>query len=195
MMVADQRLNISPAYLRPGFAFGGSCLPKDLRALADGARRANLDLPLFQAALSSNAAHFQRGLELIEAAGSRDVALLGLSFKSGTDDLRESPAVALAQTLIERDYQLSIYDEDVTPQTLRGTNRAYIEQHLPRIGSLLSESLDATLAASKTVVITKMWPAIADLPSLLGPHHAVVDLCGVPWNPDRVVGSYTGIGW
>jgi GDP-mannose 6-dehydrogenase len=195
MMVADQRLNISPAYLRPGFAFGGSCLPKDLRALADGARRANLDLPLFQAALSSNSAHFERGLHLIEAAGSRDVALLGLSFKSGTDDLRESPAVALAQVLIEREYRLSIYDEDVTPQTLRGTNRAYIERHLPRVGSLLSESLDATLAASKTVVVTKMWPAIADLPSLLGAEHTVVDLCGVPWNPDRLVGGYSGIGW
>jgi GDP-mannose 6-dehydrogenase len=195
LMVADQRLNISPAYLRPGFAFGGSCLPKDLRALADGARRAELELPLFQAALTSNSAHFQRGLELIEQAGSRDVALLGLSFKSGTDDLRESPAVALAEALLDRDYRVSIYDEDVTPQTLRGTNRAYIERHLPRIGILLSESLDATLSASKTVVITKVWPAIADLPSLLGPQHAVVDLCGVPWKPDRLEGSYSGIGW
>jgi GDP-mannose 6-dehydrogenase len=195
LMVADQRLNISSAYLRPGYAFGGSCLPKDLRALTDRAVAAQLDLPLLRAALASNEAHFRRGLELIEGAGSREVALLGISFKSGTDDLRESPAVAVAEALLEREYQVSIYDEDVQPQNLRGANRAYIERHLPHLGKLLSESLDATLSVSKTVVVTKVWPAIADLPALLRADQALIDLCGVPWPRERVTGTYAGIGW
>ncbi len=195
LMVADQRLNISPAYLRPGFAFGGSCLPKDLRALVERATSAELNLPLLSATLASNAAHFERGLELVESAGHRDVALLGLSFKSGTDDLRESPAVALAEALLARGYNLSIYDEDIRPETLRGANRSFIEQHLPHLGRLLSESLDATLAASGTVVITKIWPAVSDLPARLRADQAVVDLCGVPWPPERSRGRYAGIGW
>ena len=123
LMVADDRLNISPAYLRPGYAFGGSCLPKDLRAITDRARKTDIDLPLLNAALQSNAAHFERGARLVEEAGGRNVALLGLSFKGSTDDLRESPAVALAERLIGRGYRLAIYDPDVDPALLRGANR------------------------------------------------------------------------
>jgi GDP-mannose 6-dehydrogenase len=195
LLATDTRLNISPAYLRPGFAFGGSCLPKDLRALTDHARSAGLDLPLLAAALPSNAAHFRRGLELVEEAGEEDVALLGLSFKSGTDDLRESPAVALAEELLRRGHRLSIYDEDVRPETLRGANRAFIDRHLPHLGALLSESLEATLDTSKVVVVTKIWPAIADLPSMLGPHQTVIDLVGVPWPAAGISGRYVGVGW
>jgi GDP-mannose 6-dehydrogenase len=194
-LVADTRLNISPTYLRPGFSFGGSCLPKDLRALVDRSAQANLDLPLLASTLAGNAAHFERGLALIEGVGQPDVALLGLSFKSDTDDLRESPAVALAEKLLDKGYRLSIYDEDVRPNSLRGANRVFIERHLPRLAQFLSESLDATLAAGRTVVITKSWPAIADLPAHLRRDHVVVDLCGVPWPRDRFEGQYTGIGW
>jgi GDP-mannose 6-dehydrogenase len=195
LMTADDRLNISPVYLRPGYAFGGSCLPKDLRALTDRARKSDLDLPLLSAALPSNAAHFDRGVALVEATGLRRVGILGLSFKSSTDDLRESPAVALAERLLGRGYELSIYDEDVRPDTLRGTNRAFIDAHLPHLGRLLSESLDATLAASELVVITKVWPAIESLPQRLRPDQAVVDLAGVPWPPDQMPERYAGIGW
>jgi GDP-mannose 6-dehydrogenase len=195
LLAADSRLNISIAYLRPGFAFGGSCLPKDLRALTDHARSAGLDLPLLAAALPSNEAHFRRGLELVEEATQEDVALLGLSFKSGTDDLRESPAVALAEELLRRGHRLSIYDEDVRPETLRGANRAFIDRHLPHLGALLSESLEATLDASNVVVVTKLWPAIADLPGMLGAHQTVIDLVGVPWPAARISGRYVGVGW
>ena len=134
VMMADDRLNISTAYLRPGYAFGGSCLPKDLRAITDRARKTDVDLPLLDAALSSNAAHFERGVRLVEASGKRNVGLIGLSFKSATDDLRESPAVGLAERLLGKGYALSIYDEDIHPERLRGANRAFIEQHLPASG-------------------------------------------------------------
>ena len=195
LMVADQRLNISPAYLRPGYAFGGSCLPKDLRALTDRARKSDLDLPLFSAALASNAAHFERGVRLVEEAGARDVALLGLSFKSGTDDLRESPAVALAERLIGRGYRLAIYDPDVQLDLLRGANRAFIEQHLPHLVSLLRGSLAEALTGAGTVVVTKRWPDLDDLGLHLDEPQKVVDLVGIPGletsGPDR----YAGIGW
>ena len=195
LMTADDRLNISPAYLRPGYAFGGSCLPKDLRALTERARKSDLDLPLLSSALPSNAAHFDRGVALVEATGKRRVGILGLSFKASTDDLRESPAVALAERLLGRGYELSIYDEDVRPDALRGANRAFIEEHLPHLGRLLSESLDATLAASEVLVITKVWPAIEQLSERLKPDQAVVDLVGVPWPADRMPDAYAGIGW
>lgn len=195
LLTADHRLNVSPAYLRPGFAFGGSCLPKDLRALTDHARGAGLDLPLLAATLPSNEAHFLRAVQLVEDAGRRDVALLGLSFKAGTDDLRESPAVALAEELLRRGYVLSIYDEDVRPETLRGANRAFIDRHLPHLGALLSQSLEATLAASGTVVVTKLWPAIAELPAAVGANQTVIDLAGVPWPASDLRGRYVGVGW
>lgn len=195
LMTADNRLNISPAYLRPGYAFGGSCLPKDLRALTDRALKSDLDVPLLAAALPSNAAHFERGVALVEATGARRVGILGLSFKASTDDLRESPAVALAERLLGRGYELSIYDEDVRPNALRGSNRAFIDEHLPHLGRLLSDSLDATLAASQAIVITKLWPAIETLGGRLRPGQAVVDLTGVPWNAEETPGSYAGIGW
>lgn len=195
LMTADNRLNISHAYLRPGYAFGGSCLPKDLRALTDRAVKSDLDVPLLTAALRSNTAHFERGVALVESTGMRKVGILGLSFKASTDDLRESPAVALAERLLGRGYELSIFDEDVRPDALRGSNRAFIDEHLPHLGRLLSESLDATLAASEVVVITKVWPAIERLAGSLRPGQAVIDLTGVPWSAEEIPGSYAGIGW
>ncbi|MGH2456379.1 MAG: nucleotide sugar dehydrogenase [Candidatus Limnocylindria bacterium] len=195
LMVADDKLNISPAYLRPGYAFGGSCLPKDLRAITDRARKTDLDLPLLNAALASNAAHFERGVQLVEAAGGRNVALLGLSFKPATDDLRESPAVALAERLIGRGHRLAIYDPDVEPRLLRGANRAFIEHHLPHLVELLRESLADVLAGAETIVVAKRWPALDRLSAELPDDQRVVDLVGVPGlealGPER----YAGIGW
>ena len=195
LMTSDERLNISPAYLRPGFAFGGSCLPKDVRALVARAASAEVELPLLSAMLPSNAAHFERGLALVESVAQPPICLLGLSFKSGTDDLRESPAVALAEALIARGHVLSIYDEDVTPDSVRGTNRAYIEAHLPHIAQLLRPSLEEALAGAGTIVVTKLWPAIDGLPGRLRPEQVVVDLLGVPWATDSVAARYVGIGW
>jgi GDP-mannose 6-dehydrogenase len=194
LMVSDERLNISPAYLRPGYAFGGSCLPKDLRALTDKARKSDVETPLLDAALASNVAHFERGVRLVEDAGNRSVALLGLSFKGGTDDLRESPAVAMAERLLGRGYSLAIFDPDVTPATLRGANLAFIQEHLPHLVELLKDSLDAAVASADTVVITKGMPGIEGLATSLRPGQTVVDLVGC----DEVAASparYVGIGW
>ena len=195
VMRADDRLNISTAYLRPGYAFGGSCLPKDLRAITDRARKTDVDLPLLDAALSSNAAHFERGVRLVEESGLRNVGLLGLSFKSATDDLRESPAVGLAERLLGKGYGLSIYDEDIHPDRLRGANRAFIDEHLPHLRDLLSESLDATLAASDVIVLTKIWPDVENLATRLRDDQVLVDLVGLPAGSDQLTDRYTGIGW
>ena len=195
VMRADDRLNISTAYLRPGYAFGGSCLPKDLRAITDRARKTDVDLPLLDAALSSNAAHFERGVRLVEESGLRNVGLLGLSFKSATDDLRESPAVGLAERLLGKGYRLSIYDEDIHPDRLRGANRAFIDEHLPHLRDLLSESLDATLAASDVIVLTKIWPDVENLAARLRDDQVLVDLVGLPAGSDRLTDRYAGIGW
>jgi GDP-mannose 6-dehydrogenase len=195
LMVADDRLNISSAYLRPGYAFGGSCLPKDLRAITDAARKADLDLPLLSATLASNRAHFERGVQLVIAAGGRKVALLGLSFKSGTDDLRESPAVDLAERLIGRGFRLRIYDPDVDPRRVRGANRAYMEQHLPHLVELLCDSADEAIDGAETIVIAKRWSAIDAIADLLGPSRAVVDLIGVESLEAARSDRYAGIGW
>jgi GDP-mannose 6-dehydrogenase len=195
VMRADDRLNISTAYLRPGYAFGGSCLPKDLRAITDRARKTDVDLPLLDAALSSNAAHFERGVRLVEESGLRNVGLLGLSFKSATDDLRESPAVGLAERLLGKGYRLSIYDEDIHPDRLRGANRAFIDEHLPHLRDLLSESLDATLAASDVIVLTKIWPDVENLATRLRDDQVLVDLAGLPAGSDELTDRYAGIGW
>lgn len=195
VMAADDRLNISTAYLRPGYAFGGSCLPKDLRAITDRARKTDVELPLLNAALSSNTAHFERGVRLVEALGRRNVGLLGLSFKSSTDDLRESPAVALAERLLGRGYRLSIYDEDIHPERLRGANRAFIDVHLPHLGELLSESLESTLSSSDVVVVTKVWPDVEDLAARLRHDQVLVDMVGLPDVADQLHDRYAGIGW
>ena len=194
VMTSDARLNISAAYLRPAYAFGGSCLPKDLRALDERARKADLDLPLLHSAMESNRAHFERGVRLVEESGGRRVAMVGLSFKPQTDDLRESPAVALAERLLGRGYHLSIFDDDVHPAALRGANRAFIEEQLPHLGELLSTSLEASVATSDVVVVTKRSPAAKRLPELLRPEHTVVDLAGIEWNPASP-GHYVGIAW
>jgi GDP-mannose 6-dehydrogenase len=195
LMMTDDRLNISTAYLRPGFAFGGSCLPKDLRAITDRARKADIDLPLLNAALASNAAHFERAVRLIEQAGGRRVALLGLSFKASTDDLRESPAVGLAERLVGRGYELGIYDPEVHPDRILGANRAYMEVHLPHIAALLCGSLDDALAAADTVVVTKRWPELDDLAARLDERHRVVDLVGLDGFPRSMSNRHLGIGW
>jgi GDP-mannose 6-dehydrogenase len=137
LVCRDRKLNISPAYLRPGFAFGGSCLPKDLRALTRYAEQQALRLELLPAILPANEAHLRRALKLVQDAGQRALGVLGLSFKAGTDDLRESPLVILVETLLGRGYQIKIYDPNVFLSQLRGRNLAYVERHLPHLAALL----------------------------------------------------------
>ena len=153
IFASDRKLNASPAYLRPGFAFGGSCLPKDLRALTSAAREANVRIPVLDAVLSSNELEVLRGLEAVMAAGKRRVALLGLAFKSGTDDLRESPLLELAERLLGKGFELKIHDPAVQLSKLHGSNRAFLEERLPHISRLLCERLDAALADAEVVVI------------------------------------------
>jgi len=153
IVAADRKLNASAAYLRPGFAFGGSCLPKDLRALTSAAREAQVPTPLLDAVLTSNQAQVGRALEAVLATGRRRVALLGLAFKTGTDDLRESPLLALARGLVDAGLEVRIHDRVVQLSTLLGANRAYLEERLPGADRLLHEDLDEALAGAEVVVV------------------------------------------
>jgi len=191
----DRTLNISAAYLRPGFAFGGSCLPKELRAIGDIARARNLQLPMLLNVLPSNERHIERALAMIERRGRRKVALFGLAFKAGTDDLRESPLVTLAERLIGRGYELAIFDRSVDLGRLTGTNLEYIEREIPHLNRLVSNSIDETLADAGIIVIghapKDAVPAIAS--AAIG--RSVVDLQGVAALQNRPGVDYEGICW
>lgn len=149
----DKKLNISPAYLTPGFAFGGSCLPKDLRALAYKAKMHDLQLPLMNAILPSNALQVARGLQLITENGHRRIGVLGFSFKAGTDDLRESPMIEVIEHLIGKGYDLRIFDKNVSLASLVGANRDFILNHIPHISRLMVDGIDAVLRHAQTIVI------------------------------------------
>lgn len=153
IVARDTKLNISPAYLRPGFAFGGSCLPKDLRALTFAARDRSVSVPMLEALLPSNELEVSRALSTVLATRKRRVALLGLAFKAGTDDLRGSPLLALAKLLIGEGCELRIHDPDVLLSRLHGSNRAFLEETLPHINRLLVESVEAALEDAEVVVV------------------------------------------
>src|SRR5205085_8046989 len=149
----DEKLNVSATYLRPGFAFGGSCLPKDVRALEYRAKELDLELPVIGSLLRSNGLQIQRAVDLIVQSGRKRVGLLGFSFKAGTDDLRESPMVILAETLLGKGYQLSIYDRNVSIARLVGANKDYINTQIPHLSSLLCENIDEVLDRSDVIVV------------------------------------------
>src|SRR5207253_2670585 len=153
IFTADNRLNISPAYLKPGFAFGGSCLPKDVRAMNYRAKELDLKLPLFEAILPSNELHLQRAVEMVLNTGKKKIAMLGLSFKAATDDLRESPQVQLVKRLLGEGRQIQIWDDNVSLGRLIGSNRQYIEDVIPHIGSLLSSNLEQVLENAEVVIV------------------------------------------
>src|SRR5205807_10627846 len=141
IFTADTKLNVSATYLKPGFAFGGSCLPKDVRALSYRAKELDLQLPLFESILRSNEAHLDRAVQMILDTGKKKIAILGLSFKAATDDLRESPQVQLVKRLLGEGRQIYIWDDNVSLGRLNGSNRQYIEGVIPHIGSLLRNDL------------------------------------------------------
>ncbi|QDU36081.1 GDP-mannose 6-dehydrogenase [Maioricimonas rarisocia] len=149
----DTQLNVSPAYLRPGFAFGGSCLPKDVRALTRFAQREAVASPLLSSLLPSNEAHLVRGAQMVEQSGHRKIGLVGLSFKANTDDLRESPLVKIAEHLYGRGYDLRIYDPGVQVSRLLGSNRTYVEQHLPHFAELMVDTPEELCQHAELVVL------------------------------------------
>lgn len=195
----DDRLNVSAAYLRPGFAFGGSCLPKDLRALSHHGRRLDLELPLLASVLVSNEHHFHHTIELIldavRGAGPARVALLGLTFKTGTDDVRESPYVRVAETLIGKGIEVAIWDPDLDPALLRGGNRRFIDERLPHLACLLRPSPSAALVGSNVCVLGTSHPeALAALAA--DGSVPVIDAEGSPaFDLDRTVHNYVGVAW
>ncbi|MFD9824586.1 nucleotide sugar dehydrogenase [Streptomyces violascens] len=195
VFLADRKLNISPAYLRPGFAFGGSCLPKDLRSLVHAARRADVSVPILAHVLPSNSDHLQRAVELVERTGRRRVGLFGLSFKPGTDDLRESPLVELAERLFGKGYDLRIYDPNVNLSRLLGANREYIETRLPHLAQLLAESVDEVLEHAEVCLVGSRDPAVLSaLPHGEGP--VLIDLIHLPdADARRAEPGYVGLAW
>ncbi|MEU8173288.1 nucleotide sugar dehydrogenase [Microbispora hainanensis] len=195
VFLADTKLNVSPAYLRPGFAFGGSCLPKDLRGLVYAARRADVAVPLLSHVLPSNEEHLRRAFELVTAAGGRRIGLFGLSFKPGTDDLRESPLVELAERLLGKGYDLRIYDANVSMSRLVGANRDYIASRLPHLGELLSTSAEDVLAHAEVCVVGCDDPAVLRALDHSG-DRKIVDLIRLPDAGERRRHpGYTGLGW
>ncbi|MBX6313862.1 MAG: nucleotide sugar dehydrogenase [Isosphaeraceae bacterium] len=177
-LVADRKLNISPAYLRPGLPFGGSCLPKDLRMILNLAHQSYLDLPLLQGILTSNNTHLARTIEAIKAAGCRRIGLDGLTFKSGTDDLRESPLVLIAEHLIGKGYDLRIYDPDIVTTCLTGANRRYIEEHLPHLSSRLVPTPEDLLEHAEVLVYTREHSAVRALVEDSSRNPLIIDLAG-----------------
>jgi GDP-mannose 6-dehydrogenase len=190
----DRKLNISTAYLSPGFAFGGSCLPKDLRALAYEAKTLDLELPILTSILPSNEIHVTRGLKMIMDGGQPRVGVLGFSFKAGTDDLRESPVIELIERLMGKGYDLRIYDRNVNIASLVGANRDFILNHIPHISKLMVTDTDAVLEHAQTVVIGNNDPEFHAIPSRLREGQRLVDLVRI--NGQRSGnGNYSGICW
>lgn len=196
IFTSDARLNISPSYLQPGFAFGGSCLPKDLRAINYRAKELDLRLPLLESVLASNQAHLDRAVEQVLRTRKRKIGLLGLSFKSGTDDLRESPQVQLAKRLLGEGCQLRIWDPNVSPGRLVGSNRQFIEEVIPHFGSLLSDSLEEVVEIAEVVVIGTRSVSRQALGRLLGPGQVVIDLVNLEKSrrPESRA-AYEGLCW
>jgi len=177
-LVQDQKLNISPAYLRPGLAFGGSCLPKDLRMILNLSSRNNVDLPLLRSLLPSNDAHLKRAIDMVPNDGVRRIGLNGLAFKAGTDDLRESPIVIIAEHLIGKGHDLKIHDAAIETSLITGANRDYIERRIPHLSSRLVSTLDELIEHSEILLITRDNDALIERAAKLGKRPLVIDLRG-----------------
>jgi GDP-mannose 6-dehydrogenase len=190
----DTKLNISPYYLSPGFAFGGSCLPKDLRALLYKAKTLDVALPILSAILPSNEAQIERGVQAVIEQGSRRVGVLGFSFKAGTDDLRESPIVELMERLIGKGYELRVYDANVNLARIRGANRDYILNRIPHIARLMASSIDEVIEHAETIVVGNAASEFRDVPKRLNDQQTLIDLVRVT-DSRSVAGIYEGICW
>lgn len=189
----DTKLNLSPYYLKPGFAFGGSCLPKDLRAINYKAKELDIEVPVLGAILPSNRLQTERAVDMVAGTGKKRIGVLGFSFKAGTDDLRESPMVSLIETLIGKGYQLSIYDPDVSLARLVGANKEYIEREIPHISQLMCPTIDDVVESTEVIIIGTKAEEFRQIESKLKPGMTVIDLARVfdKTSDD----SYQGICW
>jgi GDP-mannose 6-dehydrogenase len=195
LLCEDKRLNISSAYLRPGFAFGGSCLPKDLKALLYLAKSNDIEVPLLSGLLPSNQIHIDHAIDTILQSGARSVGVIGLSFKSGTDDLRESPLVELVERLLGKGLSLKIYDPEVKVSRLIGANQRYIEETVPHIQSLLCDSLERVLEHARVIVIGLRTAEIVEALKIHGTgEHYFLDLVNIR-EEIALPGEYRGICW
>ena len=191
----DEKLNLSSYYMKPGFAFGGSCLPKDVRAMQYRAKEVDLDMPVIQSILGSNQLQIRHAIDMVVETGKKRVGLLGFSFKAGTDDLRESPIVILAEALLGKGYSLRIYDRNVSIARLTGANKEYINKQIPHLSALLSESIDDVVDQSDVIVVGNGSPEFAEALKRTRPDQTVIDLFRLNVDRQEVPAKYTGICW
>jgi GDP-mannose 6-dehydrogenase len=197
---ADTKLNLSKVYMKPGAAFGGSCLPKDVRALLHRARERGLEVPVLAGILTSNEYQKRIAFDLVRKTGKKKIGVLGLSFKPGTDDLRESPIVELVETLIGKGYEVTIYDKDVYLSAIYGSNKAYIEREIPHISRLICTTVDEVLARSEVLVIANRNPLYAEILPKLSQEQILIDLVRLSKEAIETAvmtldGKYKGICW
>ena len=191
----DDKLNLSPYYLKPGFAFGGSCLPKDVRALQYRAKEVDLEMPLLTSVLGSNRLQVQHAIDRVVDTGKKRIGLLGFSFKAGTDDLRESPMVILAEALLGKGFQLCIYDRNVSLARLVGANKRYINEQIPHLSQHLCDSIDQVIERSDVIVVGNAAPEFSEAVTRCRPDQVVIDLVRIPLDFSQVSAQYDGICW
>lgn len=196
LFIEDDKLNTSGAYLMPGFAYGGSCLPKDVRAFTYHAKARDIDVPVIGAIQESNTHHIARGLELIASEGRKRVGIAGLSFKGGTDDIRESPILSLAESLLGKGYPLRIYDRNIKISSLVGSNREFLEAKIPHITAIMVDTLEELAAFSEIIVIGNNDRGLDRLPDLTPRNTRIVDLVGISGDArNKLKAQYDGICW
>ncbi|HEX3249091.1 MAG TPA: UDP-glucose/GDP-mannose dehydrogenase family protein [Pyrinomonadaceae bacterium] len=190
----DNKLNLSPYYLKPGFAFGGSCLPKDLRAMTYKAKELDVEIPVLSSILLSNERQIERAINMVLATGRKNIGVLGLSFKQGTDDLRESPIVTVIERLLGKGLRVLIYDRDVQLARVFGANKEYIEREIPHISELMRPELESVVNASEVIVIANKSKEFLGIKDLLRSEQTIIDLVRL-FDSAPPVGNYSGIGW
>ena len=190
----DTKLNLSPNYLKPGFAFGGSCLPKDTRALTYQTKQLGLNLPLIESILASNQQQIDRAISIITAKNKTKISVLGFTFKAGTDDLRESPLVELIERLIGQGYELKLFDKNVSLVSLIGANKHYILERVPQIDSLMVDTIDQAMNGAEIVIIGNNAAEFAQVPAKIKPGQWLIDFVGLQ-NTAAIKGHYEGINW
>jgi GDP-mannose 6-dehydrogenase len=191
----DQKLNLSSYYMKPGFAFGGSCLPKDVRALQYRAKEVDLEMPLINSVLGSNRLQIDHAVERIVETGKKKIGLLGFSFKAGTDDLRESPLVILAEALLGKGYSLCIYDKNVSLARLVGANKQYIEEQIPHLSRHLCDTTDELIDRSEVIIVGNGAPEFSEALTKCRPDQTIIDLVRIPLDFSKVKAQYDGICW
>jgi GDP-mannose 6-dehydrogenase len=191
----DEKLNLSSSYLKPGFAFGGSCLPKDIRALQYRAKEVDVELPVISQILTSNKLQIEQAFNQIMDTGKKNVGLLGFSFKAGTDDLRESPMVILAEALLGKGCTLHIFDRNVSLARLVGANREYIDRQIPHLSSLLRDSAGDVIERSDVIVVGNRSPEFGEALKTTREDQIVIDLVGLPICGSLLAAEYRGICW